>query len=127
MSYAPYNVTVVQGDGESRRFVWDIAGTPVNIATWTIFTTVKKNPHHADSRAFISYDSDNDTTAIVKSDSASNGFDDQFHINYLAADSDIPEGEYITDIKIIIGSNDPWTAFIGVYTAKEHATDRVTT
>ena len=127
MSYAPYNVTVVQGDGESRRFKWDIAGTPVDIATWTIFTTVKKNHHHADTLALISYDSVNDTTAIVKSDSASNGFDDQFHINYLAADTDIPPGEYITDIKIIIGSGDPWTCFIGTYTAAEHATDRVTT
>ena len=127
MSYAPYNVTVVQGDGESRLFKWDDGTDPVDISTWTIFTTVKKNASHADSRALISYDSVNDTSAIVKSDSAANGFSDQFHINYLGTDTDIPDGDYITDIKIIIGSGEPWTAFMGIYTAKEHATDRVTT
>ncbi|MBW2636450.1 MAG: hypothetical protein JRC86_02790 [Deltaproteobacteria bacterium] len=127
MAYAPYNISVVQGDGESRKFVWDLSGSPVDIETWVIFTTVKKLFSHDDSRAVISYDSVNDTTAIVKSDSASNGFDDQFHINYLAADTDIPPGDYITDIKIIIDGADPWTVFMGIYTAEDHATDRVTT
>lgn len=130
MSYVPFNLTIVQGDdADPVVFKFDQMGTPVDISGWTIFYTVKeaKDSDSVDSTAEFKYDSVNDTSAIVKSDSGS-GTTDQFTINIQGSDTGaVTAGDYYHDVQRKDASGDIWTLAMGTLTVEGDVTRRTTT
>jgi len=128
MGYIPFNSSVVQGDGgDPEEFVWEENGSPIDITTWVIYYTAKTSKDVTDANASISYDSVNDPTIIVKSDSGS-GTTDKFTITLAATDTDdLTAGIYYQDIQRIISSGDPWTLGMGKLTVEGDVTRRTTT
>lgn len=105
--------------GDSREYnlaFTDALDAVINISTWTIYFTVKKNYGDADAAALISKD------ITVHYDGA-NG---KTKITLLPADTDIPPKNYFYDIQAKKAVDDITTVLAGRVEIRSDVTRRIT-